>query len=80
MLARIPSGAVGTTSNFTAIARVYGSRSRPLSVSGLSRAGGGAQAESDFCVLLGRGTAAGLSCAETERKTPLWSWASQAGG
>lgn len=39
-----------------------------------------AQTESDFCVLPGRGTAAGLSCAETTRQTPMWSWESQAGG
>lgn len=30
-----------------------------------------AQTESDFCVLLGRGTAAGLSCAETTWQTPM---------
>lgn len=43
-------------------------------------AGNVARAERDFCILLGRGTAAGLSCAKTAWKTAMWSWESQAGG
>lgn len=81
-----PPGAVGTNPRVTTATWGQGSQkpcdcrhcpSRAYGPPGQERV---AQTESDFCVLPGRGTAAGLSCAETTWQTPMWSWESQAGG